>query len=62
MTPTDFDVLLVTSFTWSLKERFPSSVTPRNLTLETVVRIDSRILMSNAFFLVGGYYFLSIDI
>ena len=50
MTPTDFDILLVTLFTWSLKVRFSSSVTPRNLTVETFVRIVSQILMSNAFF------------
>ena len=50
MTPTDLDILLVTLFTWSLKVRFSSNVTPRNLTVETFVRIVSRILMSNAFF------------
>ena len=50
MTPTDFDILLVTLFTWSLKVKFSSSVTPRNLTVETFVRIVSRILVSNAFF------------
>ena len=33
-----------------LKGRFPSSATPRNLTVETFVRIVSLILMSNAFF------------
>ena len=50
MTPTDLDILLVTFFTWSLKLRFSSSVTPRNLIVETFVKIDSRILMSNAYF------------
>ena len=50
MTPRDFDILLVTLFTWSLKVRFSPSVTPRNLTVEIFVRIVSRILMSNAFF------------
>ena len=50
MTPTDLDILPVTLFTWSLKVRFSSSITPRNLTFETFVRIVSRILMSNAFF------------
>ena len=50
MTPTDLDILLVTLFTWSLKVRFSSSVTPRNLTVETFVRIVFRILMSNEFF------------
>ena len=50
MTPTDLDILLVTLFIWSLKVRFSSSVMPRNLTVETFVRIVSRILMSNAFF------------
>ena len=33
-----------------LKVRFSLSVRPMNLTVETFVRIDSRILMSNAFF------------
>ena len=56
MTPTDLDILLVTLFTWSLKVRFSSSVTPRKLTVETFVRIVSRIVMSNAFFLVGDYH------
>ena len=50
MTPTGLDILLVTLFTWSLKVRFTSSVTPRNLTVETLVMIVSRISMSNAFF------------
>ena len=50
MTPTDLHILLVTLFTWYLKVRFLSSVMPRNLTVETFVKIDSRILMSNAFF------------
>ena len=50
MTPTDLDILLLTLFTRSLKGRFSSSVTPINLTFETFVRINSRILMSNAFF------------
>ena len=50
MTPTDSDILLVTLFTWSLKVRFSSSVTPRNLPVETFVRIVSRILISNASF------------
>ena len=50
MTPADFDMLLVTLFTWSLKVRFSSRVSPRNLTVETFVMIVSRILMSNAFF------------
>ena len=58
MTPTDLDILVVTLFTWSLKIRFSSSVTPRNLTLETFERIESRILMlSNKFFLVGDYLY-----
>ena len=50
MTPTDLDILIVTLFTMLLKIRFSSSLTPRNLTVEIFVRIDSRILMSNAFF------------
>ena len=50
MTPTDFDILLQTLFTWPLKVRFSSSATPRNLTVETFVKIESRILMSIAFF------------
>ena len=32
---------------------------PRNLTVETFVRIESRILISIAFFLVGGYHIWS---
>ena len=59
MTPTDLDILLAILFTWSLKVRFSSSVTPRNLTVETFVRIVSRILMSNSFFLVGDYHIWS---
>ena len=50
MTPTDLDILLVTLFTWSSKVRFTSGVTTNNLTVETFLRIDSRILMSNPFF------------
>ena len=50
MTPTDFDILLATLFTSTLNARSSSSVTPRNLTVETFVRIDSRIWMSNAFY------------
>ena len=50
MTPTDLDILLVTFFTWSLKVRFSSSVTPRNLTVEIFVRIEFRLLISVAFF------------
>ena len=49
MTPTYLDILLVALFTWSLKVRFSSSVTPRNLTVETFVMIDFRILISNGF-------------
>ena len=49
MTPTDLDILLVTLFTWSLRVRFSSRVTSRNLTVETFVRIVSRILMFSAF-------------
>ena len=37
-------------FTWSLKVIFSSSVTARNLTVETFIRIESRILISIAFF------------
>ena len=48
MTPTDLDILLVTL--WSLKLRFSQSVTSRNLTVEIFLRIESRILMSNALF------------
>ena len=50
-------------FTWSLKVRFSSSVTPRNLTVETFVKIVTRILMleikiySN--FLVGDHHIWS---
>ena len=55
-TPRDLDILVVTLFTWSLKEKNSSSVTPRNLTVETFVRIESLILMSNTF------YFLEIII
>ena len=54
-TPTDFDILLVTLFTWSLKVRFSSSVIPSNLTVETFVRIDSLILMCNEVFEVGDH-------
>ena len=50
MTPTDLDVLVVIFFTWSLKVSFSSSATPRNLTVETFVRIESGSLMSDAFF------------
>ena len=50
ITPTHFDILVVTFYTWSVKVRFSSSVTPRNLTVETFVRIESWILMSIAFF------------
>ena len=49
MTPKDLDILVVRNFTWSLKVKF-SSVMPRNLTVETFVRNESRILMSIAFF------------
>ena len=59
VTPTDLDILQGTLFAWSLKIRFLSNVTPRNLTVETFVRIDSWILISNAFFLVGDYYIWS---
>ena len=45
-TPTDLDILVVTFFTWSLNVRFSSSVMPRNLTVETFVRIE----ISIAFF------------
>ena len=50
MTPTDLDILIVTLFISSLKVKLSSSVTPRNLTIETFVRIVSLFLMSNAFF------------
>ena len=51
MTPTDhIDILLVILITWSLKVKFSSSVTARNLPFETFVWIDSLISMSNAFF------------
>ena len=50
MTPTDLDFSVVTLFTWSLKVRFLSRITPINLTVETFVRIECRILMSNVFF------------
>ena len=50
MTPTDLDILIVTLLTCSLKVRFSSSVTRRNLTVETFVRIVSLILMYNAFY------------
>ena len=50
MTPTHLDILVVIYFTWSLKVKFSSNVTPRNLTVETFVRIESRSLMSDAFF------------
>ena len=42
MTPTDLDILVETFLTWSLKLKFSSSVTPRNLTVETFVRIESQ--------------------
>ena len=42
-------------FTWSFTVRFSSSETPLNLTVETLVRIESRILMSIAFSLVWDY-------
>ena len=50
MTVTNLDILVVSLFTWSLKVKFLSIVTPRNLTVETFVRIETRILMWNAFF------------
>ena len=37
-------------FTWLLKVKFASSVTPWNLTVETFIRIESRILMPIVFF------------
>ena len=43
-------ILLVTLFTWSVKVRFSSSLMPRNLAVETLIRIVPRILMSNASF------------
>ena len=49
----------MTFFTRSLNLRFSSNVTPRNLTVETFVRIKSRILISIAFFLVGDYHIWS---
>ena len=52
MTQTDLDILLVTPFRWFLKVRFSSSVTLGNFTVETFIIIDSRIIMSNAFFLL----------
>ena len=42
--------LVVIYFTCSLKVRFSKRVTARNLTVETVVRIESRSLVSDAFF------------
>ena len=50
MTPTDLDILVVIFFTWPLKESFLSSVRPRNLIVETYIGIESRIVISNAFF------------
>ena len=47
MTPADFDILIVTLFTWTLKVRSSSSITPRSLIVETFVRIESWIVMSS---------------
>ena len=56
MTLTDFGILIVTLFTWSLKVRFSSNVTPRNLT-ETFVRIEfSNCNAVECVFLVFGDY------
>ena len=55
ITQTDLAFLVVTFFTWSLKVRFSSSVTPRNLTVDTFVRIESRNSNVNCIFLVGDY-------
>ena len=43
-------ILVATLFTWSLKENFVNRVTPRNLTVEAFVRIESKIVMLNMFF------------
>ena len=56
MAPTDLDIIVETLFTRLLKVRFSSSITPRNLTVETFVMIESRIVMSNGFFMVGDYH------
>ena len=45
MTPTDFDILVVTIFTWSLNVRFSTCVMPRNFIVQTFVNIESRIEM-----------------
>ena len=51
MTPTDIDSLVFILFTSSLKVAVSSRVTPRNLTVETFVWIESRIVMlPNEFF------------
>ena len=44
------DITIAILFIWCIKVRFTSSVTPRNLTIETFLRIVSRIFMSNALF------------
>ena len=50
MTPTYLGTLVVILFKWSLKVRFLSSLTQRNLTFETFERIESQNLMSITFF------------
>ena len=51
MTPIDLDILVVTLFKWQLKEKFSLRVTQGNLTVETSVKIESRILMLSHFLL-----------
>ena len=41
---------IIREFIYMVQVRFPSTVTPRNLTVETFVRMVSPILMSNACF------------
>ena len=51
MKPTGLDILLRSDLIYMvMKVNFHHSVAPRNLTVKTFVTIDSRILMSNAFF------------
>ena len=56
VTPTDTDIFVATLFTWSVNVRFSFRVTPRNLTVETLVRIESRILMPSQTFLLAWDY------
>ena len=53
MSSTDFDIFVVTLFTWSLKVIFPSSV----LTVKTFVKIESQtVMLLNEFFWLAIIY------